>query len=148
MVIPARFTGGISFALDESYNFNFDYMFQPMSKYSFNSQPDVNLKDASKYSMGFEFRPKKMVGMTTMEQIMWRFGLSYEQTQYVFNGKDINQFSVFGGLSYPLGVDNTIDLAVEYSNRGTQENNLLHENAIKIYLGLSFGELWFLRYDK
>jgi hypothetical protein len=148
MVIPARFTGGISFALDESYNFNFDYMFQPMSKYSFNNQPDVNLRDASRYSLGFEFRPKKMVGMTTMEQIMWRFGVSYEQTQYVFNGNDINQFSVFGGLSYPLGVDNTIDVAVEYSNRGTQENNLLHENAIKIYLGLSFGELWFLRYDK
>lgn len=148
MKIPARFTGGISFALDESYNFNLDYMFQPMSKYSFNSQPDVNLKDASKYSLGFEFRPKKVVGMTTMEQIMWRFGLSYEQTQYVFNGNDINQFSVFGGLSYPLGVDNTIDFAVEYSNRGTQENNLLQENAIKIYLGLSFGELWFLRYDK
>jgi len=148
MVIPARFTGGISFALDESYNFNFDYMFQPMSKYSFNSQPDVNLRDASRYSLAFEFKPKKMVGMTTMEQIMWRFGLSYEQTQYVFNGNDINQFSVFGGLSYPLGVDNTIDFAVEYSNRGKQENNLLHENAIKIYLGLSFGELWFLRYDK
>jgi hypothetical protein len=148
MEIPARFTAGISFALDESYNFNFDYMFQPMSKYSFNSQPDVNLRDASRYSLAFEFKPKKMVGMTTMEQIMWRFGLSYEQTQYVFNGNDINQYSVFGGLSYPLGVDNTIDLAVEYSNRGTQENNLLHENAIKIYLGLSFGELWFLRYDK
>ncbi len=47
---------------------------------------------------------------------------------------DINQFSVFGGLSYPLGVDNTIDFAIEYSNRGTTENNLLNENAIKIYL--------------
>lgn len=148
MKIPARITGGISFALEEEYNFYLDFLFQPMSQYSFNSQPDGNLKDAIKYNANFEYKPKRQAGMTTLEQIIWRFGLSYEQTQYTFNGQDINQYSVYGGLSYPLGIDNTIDFAVEYSNKGTTDNNLLHENAIKIYLGLSFGELWFLRYDK
>jgi len=148
MQIPARITGGISFVLEEEYNFYLDLLFQPMSQYSFNSQSDGNLKDAIKYNANFEYKPKRQAGMTTLEQIIWRFGLSYEQTQYTFNGQDINQYSVFGGLSYPLGIDNTIDFAVEYSNKGTTENNLLHENAIKIYLGLSFGELWFLRYDK
>ncbi len=148
MKIPARITGGISFALEEEYNFYLDFLLQPMSQYSFNSQPDGNLKDAIKYNANFEYKPKRQAGMTTLEQIIWRFGLSYEQTQYTFNGQDINQYSVYGGLSYPLGIDNTIDFAVEYSNKGTTDNNLLHENAIKIYLGLSFGELWFLRYDK
>jgi len=148
MKIPARFTGGISFALEEEYNFYLDFLFQPMSQYSFNGQPDQNLKDAIKYNANFEYKPRRQVGMTTMEQIIWRFGLSYEQTQYTYNGQDINQYSIYGGLSYPLGIDNTIDFAVEYSNKGTTDNNLLHENAIKIYLGLSFGELWFLRYDK
>ncbi|HEX7358458.1 MAG TPA: hypothetical protein VF270_12175, partial [Ignavibacteriaceae bacterium] len=61
---------------------------------------------------------------------------------------DINQFSTYAGLSYPLGVENTLDLAVEYSKRGTTENNLLSENSFKIFLGVSFGELWFLRFDK
>ncbi len=148
MKIPARFTGGISFVLQDSYCFNLDYMFQPMSKYKFNNKADINLKDAARYSAAFEYKPKKSVGMTELEQMVWRFGLSYEQTQYVFNGKDINQFSVYGGFSYPLGIDNTLDLAIEYSNRGTTENNLLNENAIKIYLGISFGELWFLTFDK
>jgi hypothetical protein len=123
-------------------------MFQPMSKYNFNNNTDINLKDAFRYSAAFEYKPKKSVGMTEWEQMVWRFGLSYEQTQYVFNSKDINQFSVYGGFSYPLGIDNTLDLAVEYSNRGTTENNLLNENAIKVYLGISFGELWFLTFDK
>lgn len=148
MKIPARFTGGISFVLQDSYCFNLDYMFQPMSKYNFNNKADINLKDAARYSAAFEYKPKKSVGMTELEQMVWRFGLSYEQTQYIFNGKDINQFSVYGGFSYPLGIDNTLDLSVEYSNRGTTENNLLNENAIKIYLGISFGELWFLTFDK
>lgn len=148
MKIPARITAGISFAIEEEYNFALDFLFQPMSQYSFNGQPDGNLKDDIRYSTAFEYKPRRTVGMSTWEQIIWRFGLSYEQTQYTFNGTDINQFSVFGGMSYPFGPDNTIDLAIEYLNKGTNDNNLIHENAIKIYIGLSFGELWFLRYDK
>ena len=80
--------------------------------------------------------------------MIWRLGLSYEQTQYHFNNDNINQFSVFGGFSYPMGLENTIDVALEYSNRGTKDNNLLNEQTFKIYIGLSLGELWFLRFDK
>jgi hypothetical protein len=143
--IPFRINGGISFAFDESYNISLDYMFQPMTEYTFNYQNDTHLRDAAKYSAAFEYRPKKSVGMTTLEQISWRFGLSYEQTQYTFNGQGINQVSTFAGLSYPLGVDNTLDLAIQYTNRGKSENSLLNENTIRIFLGLSFGELWFFR---
>ncbi|MEO8233521.1 MAG: hypothetical protein ABI638_14665 [Ignavibacteriota bacterium] len=148
MKIPARFNAGMSFAFSDAYNISFDYMVQPMSKFSFNNQPDGNLRDANKFSAAFEYKPKRTIGMTTLEQTVWRFGLSYEQTQYIFKGQGINQYSVFGGLSYPLGVDNTIDLAVQYLVKGTTENNLLNENAIRVYLGVSFGELWFLNFEK
>ena len=146
--IPVRFNGGISFALNDSYNFSLDFMFQPMSEYRFNYLNDIHLRNASKYSAAFEYKPKKSIGMTYWEQIIWRFGLSYEQTQYRFNGQGIDQFSTFAGFSYPLGVDNSIDFAVEYSRKGTTDNNLLNEKSIRVYLGLSFGELWFLRFDK
>jgi len=146
--IPERFNGGISFGITDEYNFNIDYMYQQFSKFKFNDAANSNLRDANKFSAAFEYKPRRAVGQTTWEQIVWRVGLSYEQTQYKFNGNGINQFSTFAGLSYPLGIDNTIDIGLEYSNRGTTENNLLNEQAIKVYLGLSFGELWFLRYDK
>lgn len=146
--IPVRFNGGISFVFDESYNISLDLMYQPMSEYRFNYLNDKHLRNVAKYSAAFEYKPKKSIGMTYWEQIIWRFGLSYEQTQYRFNGKGINQLSTFAGFSYPLGADNSIDLSVEYSRKGTTENNLLNENSIRIYLGLSFGELWFLRFDK
>ena len=146
--IPVRFNGGISFVFDGSYNISLDYMYQPMSEYSFNYLNDSHLRNATKYSAAFEYIPKKSVGMTTWEQIIWRFGLSYEQTQYRFNGQGINQFSTFAGLTYPLGVENSIDFAIQYSTRGTTENNLLKENSLRVYFGLSFGELWFLRFDK
>jgi hypothetical protein len=146
--IPVRFNGGISFVFDQSYNISLDLMYQPMSEYSFNYLNDKNLRNAAKYSAAFEYKPKKSMGMSYWEQIIWRFGLSYEQTQYRFNGQGIDQFATFAGFSYPLGVDNSIDFAVEYSRKGTTENNLLNENSIRVYFGLSFGELWFLRLDK
>lgn len=146
--IPGRINGGLSFSFNDEYSVSFDYMFQPFSKYKFDGKIDPNLKDANKFSAALEYQAKRTVGMTLWEQIIWRFGFSYEQTPYTFNGNDINQYSTFAGLSYPLGIENTIDFAIEYSNRGTTENNLLNENAIKLYVGLSFGELWFLRYDK
>ena len=145
--IPLRFNGGISFVFDESYNISLDFMYQPMSEYRFNYLNDAHLRDASKYSAAFEYKPKKSAGMTNWEQIIWRFGVSYEQTQYKFNGEGINQFSTFAGLSYPMGVDNSLDFAVQYSLRGTKDNNLLSENSIRVLVGLSFGELWFFRTD-
>lgn len=147
MNVPVRINGGMSFAFDETYNFNLDYAYQAWSNYTLNNKFDNNLRDASKISAAFEYKPKRALGMTVLEQIIWRAGLSYEQTQYTFNGIGIDQYSVFGGLSFPLGPDNTIDLALVYSTRGTTENNLLKENFIKLYLGISFGELWFLRFD-
>lgn len=62
MTIPARFNAGISFAFAEQYNVNLDYMYQPMSKYTFNNQSDVNLRDINKISAAVEFKPKKQWG--------------------------------------------------------------------------------------
>jgi hypothetical protein len=59
MKIPARFNGGISFAFSDAYNINLDYMYQPMSNFSFNNKSDVNLRDANKFSAAFEYKPKK-----------------------------------------------------------------------------------------
>jgi hypothetical protein len=46
-----------------------------------------------------------------------------------------------------MGVDNSLDFAVQYSLRGTNDNNLLSENSLRVLVGLSFGELWFFRTD-
>ncbi|MEJ2505221.1 MAG: hypothetical protein P8Y81_03030, partial [Ignavibacteriaceae bacterium] len=92
-----------------------------------------------------EYFPKTDISSSKWEQIIWRAGLSYETTQYVINGENIRQYSVFGGFSIPLGAANTFDLALQYSIRGTTDSDLVKENFYKINVGLSFGELWFLR---
>lgn len=146
--IPLRINGGISFEFEQTYKVNFDYSYQAWGDYKLNNVKSGNLRDANKFSAAFEYSPKRVLGMSLWEQIIWRGGLSYEQTQYQFNNTGINQFSVFGGFSFPMGIENSIDVGMQYAIRGTTDNNLLKENFVKIYLGISFGELWFLRYEK
>ena len=143
--VPFRLITGITLQLSNEYTFNLDYIYQPWSNYSFNGITSPNLKDAYRIGLGFEYSPVTTLGSSKWEQIMLRAGLSYEMTQYVIKGQDIKQYSVFGGFSIPLGIGNTFDLGLQYSIRGTTDFGLIKEDFYKINVGLSFGELWFLR---
>lgn len=147
MKVPYRITTGLSFNLQSNYRFNFDYSFQPWSEYELGNKKQSFLRDMHKISTGFEYKPGQIIGASTWEQIIWRAGLSYEKTQYLIYNEGIDQFSMFGGFSFPLGIENSIDVALQYSLRGTTNSGLLKENIFKLNFGISFGEIWFLRYD-
>lgn len=146
--IPPRITLGISSMFSDEYLVALDYSFQQWSDYEFAGKPGSNLRNSFLLSAGFEYRPKRSIGSTFWEQIMLRAGLNFEQTQYVFNNIGINKYSVSGGASIPLGSENTLDIGLEYFIRGKIDSGLLKEEAIKLNLGISLGELWFIRYDK
>lgn len=146
--LPLRISLGLSFILGKNYLVTIDYSSQNYSNFKIANRTNSNLRDAFKLSTGFEYIPSQQLGMSFWERVNWRFGLSYDQTPYLFKNTGINQYSVFAGTTFPLGIDNSIDLAVQYSIRGTTENNLLKENFIKINLGISLGELWFIRHEK
>jgi len=145
MKIPVRLSAGLSFILNKRYLFTLDAASQAWSNYTFNNTKVSNLRNSLLLSAGFEFRPKLELGASVWKQIIWRAGLSYEQTQYEINNVGINQYAVSGGFSFPLSYANTIDLAVQYGIRGTTNSSLVKENFVKINFGLSLGELWFLR---
>ncbi len=145
--LPYRLVVGASFLLQKKYMFTFDYLYQPWSKYSLNGRNNGYLRDSYKMSSGFEYRPESKVGQSFWEQIIWRAGLSFEQTQYNINGHGINQYSVMGGFSFPLSYQNTVDIAIQYSIRGTKDANLFQEKILRLSAGVSLGELWFIRHD-
>lgn len=146
--IPLRLNAGMHITFVDVYNLALDYLYQPWTEFKMNAINESNLTDVHKFSVGFEYRPQRVPGITFWEQIMFRAGLSYEMSQYSFNSDQLKQYSVFGGFALPLNPENTIDLGFEYSVRGTKENNLLQENFLRINFGFSFGDIWFIRYDK
>lgn len=148
MKIPYRLYTGFSFMISEKYLITFDYVFQPWSKYSLDGQTSAFLRDNYKISSGFEYRPERSIGQSFWEQLTWRAGLSFEQTQYNINGHGIDEYSVMGGLSIPLSFQNSLDFSIEYAKRGTKDFNLQQENLIRLNVGISLGELWFIRNEQ
>lgn len=148
MKIPGRITAGLSFILNKKYLLSLDYAFQPWENYSFNNKTFSNLRNASKISAGFEFRPERVLGSSFWEQIIWRAGLSFEQTQYFVNNVGINQYSISGGLSAPISSANTLDLGIQYAMRGATDPGLFKENILKLYFTISLGDIWFIREEK
>ncbi len=148
MKIPSRFTFGSAVTLSNEYILSLDYSFQPWQDFQFTPINEQNLRNAQRVSVGFEFRPEYKLGMTFWEQILWRFGLSYEQSQYTLRNNNLNQYSVSGGFSLPLSQNNSIDFAVEYATRGTKNADLILENFVRFNIGFSFGDIWFTRYEK
>ncbi len=58
----------------------------------------------------------------------------------------INEFGLTFGAGFPLkGQQSMINLGVEIGQRGTINYGLIKENYIRISLGFSFYERWFLR---
>lgn len=148
MKIPYRFSFGTSLIFNKEYTVSIDYTFQPWSEFEFTRINEQNLKNAHKISTGFEFRPSHKLGADYLEQIIWRFGLSYEQTHYKIMDNNLQQYSVSGGFSLPIGSFNWADFGIEYAVRGTKDSDLISENFIKFNLGFSFGDIWFTRYEK
>jgi hypothetical protein len=148
MSVPMRITAGLTLQLSNAYSFNLDYIYQPWSEYTIGGVTSSFLRDVNKIGFGFEYKPEIGIRRSSWELIMWRAGVSYEQTQYIINGTGINQISVFAGLTFPLGFGDSLDLGLEFSQRGTLETNLIQENFFRINIGLTFGELWFQRVEK
>jgi len=147
--LPTKYTFGASLDWNQKYLLLFDFLFQPWTEYQFNGKYDSNLKDLTKYSLGFEYKNKILgIHATTFEQMSFRAGISYEETQYTFNGININTMSVHGGVTIPFGDINLIDFSISAGVRGTTDSNLIKEEFISGAMTLTLGELWFVRRER
>ncbi len=145
---PTRFGFGLSFKYNRRYKLNFDYLFQPWNTFSVNNFNKSGLQNFKRYSFGMEYTKSEKKFGTFWELVKYRGGLSYEQTQYSINGKGVNQFSFYGGISLPLGIRNTIDIGLMYGIRGNTNDNLISENIFKAIVSVNLGELWFIRRER
>lgn len=146
--IPFTLATGASVLLNKNYLITLDYLFQPWKDLAINNSVLPNLRNAMKVSAGIEYKPSRVMGATFWQQVLVRIGASYEQTQYKFGNSGIDRISFAGGVSLPFSTGNTLDLGLEYYMRGTKENNLFKENGIRLSLGISLGEVWFLREER
>ncbi len=144
--IPNKLGLGLSFIYDNNLVVAADYFYQPWSKFERNGIiKSKYLSDLKRYSLGVEVGNQLKKYGSFWELVKYRCGLSYEESQYKINGEKINVMGLHAGISFPLGINNSIDLGFMYGIRGKTENNLLKENIFRISFSLNLNEMWFIR---
>ncbi|MCP5063813.1 MAG: hypothetical protein GY936_15300 [Ignavibacteriae bacterium] len=146
--LPSSLGIGLSFKYNGNFLFSLNFLSQNWSTFERNGVIQENLQDLKKYTFGVEYSKELKKFGSFWELVKYRGGLSFEQSQYAINGNGIDQLGIHAGITFPLGISNSIDLGLMYGVRGTTDNNLLKENIIQASVSLNFGELWFVRRER
>ena len=75
----------------------------------------------------------------------YRVGGFYEKSFYQIAGTDINSWGVRAGVNIPMSDYSSLDLGVNFSQRGTTSNGLVRDQFLNFTATINFGELWFVR---
>jgi hypothetical protein len=142
--LPSSFGAGISFGQDRKWTIGVDYYQQDWATFRALNQEDENgLGKSWKWVAGAEITPDYM-SLSYLKRVTYRVGASYEQLPFSTNGKAVNDSGLTFGLSLPTG-RSSIDLAVKTGSRGTLADNGLKEKYVKVFLGVTLNDTWFVK---
>lgn len=155
--LPPSYRFGFSLRSPLHWNFMADYSIQDWSKLEAFGISD-KLSRSTRLSAGFEYVPK--YNSTRYHQrIAYRIGGRYTQSMFRFNNQPIDDYTLTIGIGLPIKKDavtaayatsfSRINLAFEFGQRGTTQNNLVQEKYFRFHVGVNLCERWFnpRRYD-
>lgn len=144
--LPLRMSLGVNLKLNEKTDIVADFSTQAWSGYEYNGSKRSDLSDLFRVGAGIEYREKDRD--RNYDAYIYRGGLYYEKTPYYINGTQVSEMGVSAGISFSLTPESYFDAGLQYISRGSTENGLIRENIIRLNVGMSLGELWFLQQER
>jgi len=146
--IPTTFKGGLGFGENKKWFVGGEYSFQKMSEFQnpFLGVENATYQDASSYALGAYFVPKYNSITGYLNRVTYRAGLRYDVTGLVVNEQAIDDFGITFGVGLPLGATfSNVNLGFELGRRGTTKANLVRESYLKVNVGFSLNDKWFIK---
>lgn len=146
--LPSTSILGLSIGQERKWFLGAQYLLQDLTQLSndFFSQQNVSYQKRSSLRLGGFYIPNYSNFSTYMKRVVYRGGINLTQTGYVINGKEIKDFGMSFGLGLPIGGSvSNINATLTVGSQGTTDANLIKENYIKLKLGLSFNDFWFVK---
>lgn len=143
--LPQAFGGGFTLENPNRWTAGVDVYWQQWEDFRSFSMND-SLDNSLRVAAGGQFRPSLAASANYAQKIQYRFGFHYNKTSLKLRGTQINEIGLTFGAGLPLkGIQSMVNLAVEIGQRGTTSNGLLKENYVRLSLGISIYERWFIR---
>lgn len=146
--IPIKTTFGLGFGENKKWLVGAQYSFQPLGEFQseFLTQDNATFNNASTYALGGYIVPDYQARSSYFKRITYRAGLRYEVTGLEVNNEPINDFGLTFGFGLPLGNNRSnLNLGFELGQTGTTQADLVQENYLKINIGLSLNDKWFVK---
>ncbi|MEX2233997.1 MAG: hypothetical protein WD824_17660 [Cyclobacteriaceae bacterium] len=142
--IPSSLTVGLSLSRGLTWSIASDFSYQDWSAFSDINGQNGGLDKSWRVALGGEITPDLFATNNYLKQLTYRAGVSMEQNPFSGNGMPVKDIGINFGLSLPAGLSR-IDLAFKYGKRGNKAENILEENYLKIYFGITFNDQWFIK---
>jgi hypothetical protein len=136
VLIPGYLGGGISFSKTNVWMAGIEYQLQNWSKYTAFGKTD-SMTNSSKVIFGAEY---------IHSRFQYRVGARYQETNLMVNTQQIKEYAVSAGLGIPISrAFSYINIAAELAERGALSNGLIREHYLRIMLGLTLSDRWFIQ---
>ena len=153
--LPMSFGAGLTYVYDKRLTVGLDYSIQKWSKAKFFNE--YSLCDRSKISLGAEFVPSPN-RRNYFGRIRYRAGAYYSDPYVkVANGVDANsntilskgarEYGVSAGFGLPIFQSKSIlSISGQYTKVEARTPNMISENYLKLSVGITFNEAWFMKW--
>jgi hypothetical protein len=143
--IPSSLILGVSLRRDLDWAISAEMAMQDYTQFSSDNPDKVRHRTkAWRASIGGEFIPDPMSVDNYFKRITFRLGASIEQYPFLFNDHELRDIGVTGGFSLPAG-KSSLNIAAKFGKRGNVTDNILAENYIKLFFGITFNDQWFIK---
>jgi hypothetical protein len=146
IALPTEFSLGVSTGKKNSWMVGGDYHWRNWASFVDQELGD-SLVDGFRFSLGGSWIPDFYSPTGYFKKTQYRFGAFYEKSPLNVNGNDIYNYGMSFGLGLPFYSKtlSTMNVGVQLGQRGTLENDLIRERYIRVSLGVTFNEKWFVR---
>ena len=109
------------------------------------------LQNNQSFAVGGQITPNINSLSSYWAVVDYRLGFNYDNSYVVANGTNIKQYAATIGFGLPIPNQSRtnyykVNIAAEFGQRGTLNNNLVKEQFINIHLGFVINEKWFQKY--
>ncbi len=153
--LPHTYGGGFAYRYDDQWTVGADYTYEQWSSSTFfdkgGSDGISTGCDRSKISLGAEYVPNQF-SKNMLKMLSYRAGVHYAQPYTRINGREgCDEYGVSAGISVPFYNNNnnyshgTLHISGEFIHLRPRSAGLITENYLRINIGITFNESWFMK---
>lgn len=149
--LPHTFGLGLTYVYDNRLTVGVDYTLQKWETADLNwnkfNKEKLEMSKRTKIALGAEFVPS-YISHNYLKRIRYRAGAYYSDPYTKINGEDgAREYGVSVGFGLPMFQSKSmLNISGQYIKVSPKVKGMLEENYLRINIGLTFNERWFMKW--